>query len=208
MGTQGWCLGLPTLSGNGLCLREPSTTDAKDLADIVNRDSIGRFTEPFPTSRAGWVRFIQRLLADRSAGLSLCYVVTRERTSEIAGLILVRRLELSFRIAECQFLFDKSSWTSGLPTTGLNYALDFAFLDVGIHRLECRSLRSDEVAVLLSAGFAAEGLLRTPSRLSKGFEGQTVWSVLRADWLSQLVVWALAADRHLERGQPGQLLGG
>lgn len=182
---QNWCLGLPTLSGDGLCLREPTTADAADLADIAKRDSIGRFTQPFPASKAGWVRFIQRLLADRFAGLSMCFVVTRQRTSETIGLVLIRRLELSFRIAECQFLLDKSSWISGLATTGLSYALDFAFLDVGLHRLECRSLRSDEAAVLLSAGFTAEGLLRTPSRQTQGFEGQTVWSVLRADWLSR-----------------------
>lgn len=174
--------GLPMLTGGDFCLREFGVADARDLANLVNGETVGHLTQPPPTSTVDGVRFVRRLLADRSAGLSLCYAVTRERAAGIAGLILVRRLELDFRIAECQFLFEKSAWSSGLSLSSLTYAMDFAFRDIGLHRLECRSLTRDEGNILRSAGFVAEGLLRMPSDLDSTFEDQTVWSVLRSEW--------------------------
>ncbi|MCX6552894.1 MAG: GNAT family N-acetyltransferase, partial [Acidobacteria bacterium] len=181
---QSWRLGLPTLSGEGLSLREPTEGDARHLADLVTRDTVWRLTPRAPASTTGWVRFVQRLLADRSAGLGVSYAVTREKTSELVGLILVRRLELKFHIAECQFLFAEAFRCSGLPIASLEYVLDFAFRDTCLHRLECRSLTSDDEAVLRGLGCVAEGLLREACQVREGFADQTIWSMLRADWQS------------------------
>lgn len=176
-----WRQGLPTLSGDGLLLREPTLADASNLADLVARDIVGCFTHRLPVSTSGWVQQIQCLRADRSAGLSVCYVATDERTSEVAGLILVRRLEREFHIAQCEFLFGAASWLSDLPTTSLEYVLDFAFRDIGLHRLECRSLTATEEGLLRSLGFAAEGLLRAACQRKQGAADQTIWSLLRVD---------------------------
>ncbi|MCX6549979.1 MAG: GNAT family protein, partial [Acidobacteria bacterium] len=177
-------LGLPTLSGEGLFLREPTVGDARHLAKLVARDTIWRLTPRAPATTAGWVRLVQRLLADRSAGLGVSYAVTRAETSELIGLVLVRRLELKFHIAECQFLFAEAFRRSGLPSTSLEYVLDFAFRDTSLHRMECRSLTSEDEAILRGLGCVAEGLLREACQVRGGFEDQTIWSMLRADWQS------------------------
>ena len=138
-GAQDWRFGLPTLCGQGLCLREPTTADSKQLAALVTPDTAWRFTPRVPDSDADWARFVERLHADRAAGLSVCYTVIRDETAEVAGLIMVRRFELTFDIAECHFLFGETWRTSALPARSLGYVLDFAFLDIGLHRLEARS---------------------------------------------------------------------
>ncbi len=191
-----WRAGLPTLCGEGLRLREPTMADAERLSTLVTPDAVWRFTPRAPASTAGWTHFVQRLLRDRSAGLGVCYAVTREQAPEDVGLILVRRLELDFKIAECHFLFSESAWRSALPTTSVGYVLDFAFLDIGLHRLEVRSLTSIEDGVLRSLGCVAEGLLREACPLPGGLADQTIWSMLRADWLSN-------SPPSPHRGPPG-----
>jgi RimJ/RimL family protein N-acetyltransferase len=183
-GAQDWRFGLPTLCGQGLCLREPTTADSKQLAALVTPDTTWRFTPRAPDSDADWARFVERLHADRAAGLSLCYAVVREQTAEVAGLIMVRRFGLTFDIAECYFLFSEAWWTSALPARSLGYVLDFAFHDIGLHRLEARSSIGHEGDVLRSLGCVAEGLLRDTCPLQGGLGDETIWSMLRADWLS------------------------
>jgi RimJ/RimL family protein N-acetyltransferase len=183
-GAQEWRLGLPTLYGEGLCLREPTAADATQLSALVTPDAAWRFTPSAPDSDAGWARFVQQLRAERAAGLNVCYAVIREQTAEVTGLIMVRRFELGFRIAECHFLFSEAAWTSALAARSLGYVLDFAFLDIGVHRLEARSSKAHEGDMLRSLGCVPEGLLREACPLPGGFVDETIWSMLRADWLS------------------------
>ncbi|MEW5983842.1 MAG: GNAT family N-acetyltransferase [Acidobacteriota bacterium] len=181
----GWRSGLPVLCGDGLCLREPEPADADSLAGLLSPRTVWPFKNKMPASPAGWVRLIDRLRGDRAAGLGAAYAVVDDRTSELAGLILLRRLELSFRTGECQFLFGEAAWESEVPFTSLGFALDFAFRDIEVHRLEVRALTGHENVVLRGLGLVQEGLLRDAYPLWGGLVSQTIWAMLRAEWLSK-----------------------
>lgn len=199
---QRWRLGLPALYGPGVCLREPEATDAPQLAALLTHGTPWRFTPSAPACGADWTRFVRRLYADRSAGLSICYAVIREQTAEVAGLIMVRRLELGFDIAECHFLFSETSWTSALPARSLGYVLDFVFRDIALHRLEARSSTGCEGDVLQSLGCVAEGHMRQTCPRQGGFADETTWSMLRPDWLSNQLPSPQRGPACSHRGGP------
>lgn len=180
-----WRDGLPLLCGNGLCAREPHGADAEALAAFLTPRTVWPFRAKAPVSPSGWVRLLDRARADRAAGVSALFVIERERSSDPLGLVLIRRLELDFRIAEAQFLFGEEAWESDAPQTGVSFALDFAFRDIGVHRLEARTLTGREGVVLRSLGLVQEGLLRDAYPLWGGLATQTIWALLRREWLSR-----------------------
>jgi RimJ/RimL family protein N-acetyltransferase len=161
------------------------SADADRLVGLVTPQTVWPFRTKPPVSASGWVRLLERLEADRAAGLSVTFAVERERNAEITGLIVIRRLELEFRIAEVQFLFGEAFWESGVPLASLTYALDFAFRDIGVHRVEVRTLTGRENVVLRGLGMVQEGLLRDSYPLWGGLASQTIWAMLRAEWLSK-----------------------
>lgn len=182
-----WRDGLPVLRGDGLCAREPQKTDAAGLTSLLTPRTIWPFRAKAPVSASGWARLLDRSQSDRATGLSALFLVESERSSGVLGLVLIRRLELDFRIAEAQFLFGEEAWESDAPQTGLSFALDFAFRDIGVHRLEARTLTGREGVVLRSLGLVQEGLLRDAYPLWGGLATQTIWAMLRTEWLSRQV---------------------
>lgn len=180
-----WHEGPPALCGDRLCLREPLASDADRLAGLLTPQMVWPFRTKAPVSASGWVRLLERLETDRAAGLSVAFAVERERSAEITGLIVIRRLELEFRIAEVQFLFGEAAWESGDPLTSVTFALDFAFRDIGVHRIEARTLTGRENAVLRGVGMVQEGVLRDAYPLWGGLASQTIWAMLRSEWFSK-----------------------
>ena len=71
----------------------------------------------------------------------------------------------------------------GLMTEALAGVLDFAFDDLGLHRIEAACLPSNEAsrAVLLKLGFAQEGFAREFLRINGAWQDHVLFAILRND---------------------------
>jgi RimJ/RimL family protein N-acetyltransferase len=175
-------MGLPYLIGPGLTLREPDLSDAGPLAALISADSSWRFTARAPADASDFAAFIAWAQAERLAGKRLCYGLVPDGEAHAVGLIMIRRLELDFQIAECGFVLGTPCWPTGLLVTGVTLATDFVLREVGVHRLELRTLTVHEDDVLRRLGAVHEGVLRGSWRTQDGLADQNLWSILDPEW--------------------------
>ena len=181
-----WRQGLPTLRGSGLSVRALRVSDAPSVFAMIATDDVTRFISPPPVSVQGFERFIGCANDDRGVGNGFCFAVVPEDVDVPVGIFQVRRLEPSFETAEWGFALSDKFWGTGLFVASARLALQFLFEQGGIHRLEARTLLSNERGngVLKKLGATREAVLRRGFHKGEHFYDQVLWAILADEWLA------------------------
>ncbi len=179
-----WRSALPTLTGEGITLRELRPADAMSLFAMLSTDEVARFISPPPTTVEGFERFIAWTHRERAAGTYICFGIVPEGLDIAVGLIQMRQLELDFSTAEWGFALGSPYWGSGIFIEGASLALDFAFESVGVHRLEARAAVKNGRGngALRKLGALQEGILRRSFLRNGEYLDQVLWTILHSDW--------------------------
>lgn len=179
-----WRSGLPRLEKDLAALREPRHEDAIDLFQALARADVTRFISPPPSTIEGFERFIAWAHRERAAGSNACLAILSPGTDTAVGLIQIRALEGGFRVAEWGFALAHEMWGTGLFIRSARLALEFAFDDLGVHRLEARAAvrNSRGNAALRKLGAIQEGVLRQAFFRNGEYMDQVLWSLLAQDW--------------------------
>jgi len=179
-----WRLGLPTLQGTLLTLREPHRDDAMSmLAALACRD-VSRFISPPPPSVEGFAKFIAWTQRQRRAGRLITFAVVPRAFETAVGVLQLRSLAPDFGIAEGGFALGADYWGSGMFADGARLAIDFALQVVGTRRLEARAVLQNGRGngALRKLGAVQEGVLRRSFvRDGKHFD-QALWALLADEW--------------------------
>jgi RimJ/RimL family protein N-acetyltransferase len=166
-------------------------SDAPSLFVSLTTDEVARFISPPPTTLDGFERFIGWAHRQRAGGQYICFAVVA-RTSDIAiGLFQIRSLEPDFGNAEWGFAIAYEFWGTGAFVEGAALVVDFAFTILGSHRLEARAatVNGRGNAALRKIGATREGVLRK-SFLRRGeYLDQSLWTILREDWVEAKATW-------------------
>jgi RimJ/RimL family protein N-acetyltransferase len=133
-----WRLGLPTLTGSMVTLREVGTSDAHALYAALTTTDASRFAPPPPPTVDGFERFIEAAQRRRAAGDYACFAVVPHNSEPAVGWFQVRSLEPGFKTAEWDFAFAVEYWGSDVFVDGARLMLDFVFAAIGANRLEAR----------------------------------------------------------------------
>lgn len=179
-----WRDRLPVLRGRSITLRALTVDDAPSLFSMLSVDEVSRFISPPPTTIEGYERFIRWAEAQHRAGQFVCFGVVPDGMSHAIGLFQVRPLETGFATAEWGFAIGSPYWGSGIFIDSAELVLDFAFEQIGVHRLEARSTVQNGRGngALRKVGAVQEGLLRK-SFLKQGvYHDQALWSIIDIDW--------------------------
>jgi ribosomal-protein-alanine N-acetyltransferase len=129
---------LPLLAGESITLRELQLSDAPTLFAMLSTEEVSRFISPPPTTVEGYERFIEWTHKKRVAGELVCFGIVPKGMNEAVGIIQVRSLEKGFGTAEWGFALGSPFWGNGMFVEGAQMVLDFAFEDIGVHRMEAR----------------------------------------------------------------------
>jgi RimJ/RimL family protein N-acetyltransferase len=179
-----WRSGLPTLSNDVVTLRELRLSDAPTLFAMLTTDEVRRFISPPPSDVQGFERFIAWTHAERAAGRYLCFAVLPAGYDVAIGILQVRQLDPGFSTAEWGAALGSQFWGTGLFQEGAQMLIDFAFREVGIHRLEARAAvqngRANGAARKLGA--VQEGVIRQGLWCRGQYHDQLLWSILDEDW--------------------------
>jgi ribosomal-protein-alanine N-acetyltransferase len=180
-----WREGLPVLHLPGVTLREPLLSDADSLWALLATDAVARFMTKPPDSTGGFAQFIAWAQSARLAGRSACFVIVPDGRSDAVGLIQVRQLEPGFGMAEWGFALGQPYWGTGLFLKSARAVVDFAFREIGIHRLEARAAVENGRGngVLRRLGAVPEGVLRQSLISDNRRANQLLWALLADDWL-------------------------
>jgi RimJ/RimL family protein N-acetyltransferase len=179
-----WKEFLPSLSADGLTLREIRQEDAAPLLNLLGSDDVGRFMSPLPPTIDSFGRFVAWNHEQRALGISFCFVVIPDGIDAPVGIIQVRSLESAFVTAEWGFAIGSPFWGSGLFTNSARLVLDFAFGTVGVRRLEARACAENRRGngALRKLGATPEGVIRRAFLWHGKYYDQVLWSLLDCDW--------------------------
>ena len=177
---QDW---LPVLEGRHVTLRALRPSDAASLHGLLTAPEVARFVSTPPPSVDAFERFIVRANRQRTVKY-ICYAVTLKGSDTAIGLFQIRETEPDFQVAEWGFALGSTFWGTGIFEESAQLILQFAFLTLGVHRLEARAaVRNGRGGrALQKVGAIQEGVLRK-SFLSDGeYLDQVLYAIVKDDW--------------------------
>src|SRR5438445_4034271 len=176
----GWRAGLPTLNGSLVTLRDLRMSDAASLHAALTTEAVSRFISPPPTSVEGFEKFIAWTHRQRAAGQYVCFAIVPRNSDHAVGLFQLRALEPGFATAEWGFALAFEFWGTGMFMDGAQLTLDFAFLQIGVHRLEARAAVKNGRgnAALRKVGAFKECTLRRSFLRNDQYLDQNLWTIL------------------------------
>ena len=79
---------------------------------------------------------------------------------------------------------DKTRWSDGLGTDAIRLVVDYAFGELGLHRVELQVDEANGRAIRCyeKVGFVREGLLRDHRRMDGQFSNTVQMSILASEW--------------------------
>ena len=183
-----WRQTLPVLTGAGFTLRELRLSDAPSLLALLTTEEVSRFISPPPTTVDGFERFILWTQRERAAGNYVCFGIVPDDADGAIGIFQLRQLEPGFATAEWGFALGSSFWGTGLFAAGAKLVADFAFDQVGVHRLEARAavLNGRGNGALKKIGANRECILRKSFLRNGEYLDQVLWTILADDWRLKL----------------------
>lgn len=186
-----WRTALPELNGTLATLRELRVADAPSLLTMLTSEEVVQFVPPLPNRVEGFERFILSAQTQRMSGSYACFGVVPKNSDTVAGLFQLRQLEPGFANAEWGFAMAREYWGTGIFLEGAKLVADFAFDDVGVHRLEARvcSRNARGSAAMRKLGATQEGVLRQSFLRDGEYLDRVLWSILREDWYRAKAVW-------------------
>jgi ribosomal-protein-alanine N-acetyltransferase len=182
--TTDWKQGLPTLTAQGVTLRELRPSDAMSLFTMLTTAEVTRFISPPPSTVEGFEKFIAWTLRQRTAGTYACFAVTAKGSDTAIGIFQLRETEPGFGTAEWGFAIGSAFWGRGAFEAGAALMLRFAFDTVGVHRLEARAaVRNGRGnGALVKAGAVQEGVLRKSFLKDGEYLDQVLYAIVAEDW--------------------------
>jgi ribosomal-protein-alanine N-acetyltransferase len=179
-----WRRQLPLLRGRGVTLRELRLSDASSLCALLTTTEVARFISPPPTTVEGFERFIAWTHGQRTAGHYACFAVVPDGVNTAIGIFQLGELDSRFGKAVWGFALGSPFWGTGLFAEGASLALQFAFEEVGVHRLEARAAIKNGRGngALEKIGAVREAVLRRSFHKDGEYLDQNLWTILREDW--------------------------
>jgi RimJ/RimL family protein N-acetyltransferase len=180
-----WRDAAPVLTGEHCALRELQVADAPLLVPVLTDPEVMRFMSPPPATVERFAWFIDWSRREREAGRYLAFALVPHAQAAPVGVLQLRQLEPEFRTAEWGVAMAPKYWGAGLFLDAARLLLDFAFTDLGVHRLEARAAlaNSRSQAAMRKLGAVQEGVLRRSLTTADGQRlDQVLWSLLDEDW--------------------------
>jgi ribosomal-protein-serine acetyltransferase len=100
------------------------------------------------------------------------------------GIFQVRSVAPGFTAAEWGFALGSNFWGGGIFVSSARLVADFAFDQMGVHRLEARAVVENGRAngALRKIGANAEGVLAKSFLHNDAYLDQVVWTITANDW--------------------------
>jgi RimJ/RimL family protein N-acetyltransferase len=148
-----------------LLLKEISAADLNDIHALHSIPEVDEYnTLGLPESIDETRTLLNEWLQKQQSTPRMAYTYTMRiaESGDFIGLIALNILRPKFRNAEVWYKILPSAWGKGFTTEALNRLLNYAFCDLGLHRIEagCAVGNIGSIKVLEKVGFTREGSKR------------------------------------------------
>lgn len=173
-----------------LYFRKVSIDDLVYIHELHSLPETDRFnTLGIPETIHVTERIINEWLFEQNAKPQIAYVfcLCLADTNQFIGLIGLRIGKPNYKTAEVWFKIHLNYWNKGYTTEALAKLLEFAFKDLGLHRIEagCAVENIASVKVLEKAGMIREGIKRKKLPIRGEWKDNYFYAILDEDFLSK-----------------------
>jgi ribosomal-protein-alanine N-acetyltransferase len=180
-----WGLHLPTLRAPRLTLRTLTEPDVADVLAVFSDPLVLRYWDgPLITTQQDAMQYIERIHYGFRRRELMQWAIADAATDAVIGTCTLTHLSTTHERAEVGFALRQMRWGQGLGSEAVTTAIDFAFQELGLHRIEAdvdprneRSLR-----LLDRLGFHREGHLRERYYMNGERQDAVMMAVLKAEW--------------------------
>ena len=182
-----WGLHLPTLREPRLTLRTLTEADVADVLAVFSDPLVLRYWDgPLITTQQDAMQYIERIHYGFRRRELMQWGIADAATDAVIGTCTLTHLSVTHERAEIGFALRQTRWGQGLGSEAVSAAIDFAFREMGLHRIEAdvdprneRSLR-----LLERLGFHREGYLRERYYMNGERQDAVMMAMLRTEWQS------------------------
>ena len=184
-----WGLHLPALRAPRLTLRTLIEADVAEVLAVFSDPLVLRYWDgPLITTQQDAMQYIERIHYGFRRRELMQWGIADAATDAVIGTCTLTHLSTTHERAEVGFAIRQTRWGQGLGSEAVTTAIDFAFQELGLHRIEAdvdprneRSLR-----LLDRLGFQREGHLRERYYMNGERQDAVMMAVLRAEWKSKI----------------------
>ncbi len=171
------------LQGPHIQLTALEDTDLTALLPFFQDLSVLRYYLPTTARPLNRIQ-LERLLKDWNDGVEN-YVFAIRSSGKTCGIFNLDGLDWANGHAEIGIaITDKLIRGQGLASEALSVMLDYAFNELGMHRLWCRIIDGNDPSTRLfeKTGFRREGRLRHHVLRSGAYRDMLIYGLLKSDW--------------------------
>jgi ribosomal-protein-alanine N-acetyltransferase len=181
------------LEGNRVALRAPRAVDIPELRALIarNADHLRPWspspppgTNPLGLAELG--RTIAKQRREWKLGAAYVFVaILRYGREPIAGRVALTSVTRGpWQSAQVGYWLDAASGGRGLMTECVGLALDFAFEDLGLHRVQAAVMPRNAASrrILAKCGFREEGYAERYLRIGGRWEDHVIYGLTAEEW--------------------------
>ncbi|HYC05300.1 MAG TPA: GNAT family protein [Azospirillaceae bacterium] len=178
------------LEGVRVYLRPPQPKDWRDWATLRerSREFLAPWEPTWPSdalTRASFLRRVRRQAAEWRSDEGYGFLVFDRATDRVAGGIGLTNVRRGVaQMGTMGYWVGKPYARQGFTTEAARLVLDFAFNQLGLHRIEAACIPTNEPSrgVLEKVGFQHEGYARGYLRIDGRWADHLLFGILRDEW--------------------------
>ncbi|MBD2462636.1 GNAT family N-acetyltransferase [Oscillatoria sp. FACHB-1407] len=164
-------------------IRKPTEDDWQALLVLHQASQEFHFPWAFPAlTEEGCKAYIRRCQNDDFEGLLICH---RESDRIVGVANLSQIFYKAFQNAYLGYYGSAEFAGQGLMTEGLRLVIDYAFFNLGLHRLEANVQPENQrsIALIQRLGFTEEGFSRRYLYINGAWRDHERWALTVEDWV-------------------------
>ncbi|MCB1049337.1 MAG: GNAT family N-acetyltransferase [Acidobacteria bacterium] len=179
---------LPDLPAERLVLRWLVQSDVSDLFEIFSDPQAMRYwSSPPMTDPRQAEQLVANIQAFYEQGSLFQWGIQHLTDNRIIGTCTLNHIDLAQGRADVGYALHPQYWGQGLMREALNRLFQYAFLALGLRRLEADvdPRNTPSISILKRMGFQQEGLLRERWQVEGEIQDSAIFGLLRREWESK-----------------------
>lgn len=123
---------------------------------------------------------VERWVSNYSSDSYFHWVIEWKETGELIGTINLGNMEKACQMSDTCYMLSPKYWNRGIMTEVLAGVLDYAFDEIGLHRVQAEVFEENEasVAVLKKCDMTLEGVARKKYMKNGKYIDTALWAII------------------------------
>lgn len=177
---------IPTLTTERLTLRRMKTADASDMYEYSRLPAVTEYLlwDPHrsPEQTKDYLHYVQKCYR---AGDFYDWAVISNKDKKMIGTCGFTTLDFNHNCAEIGYVLNPDYWGCGIAAEAVRRVMDFAFMELNIHRIEAKYIIGNENSrrVMEKCGMSFEGVRRSSMFIKGDYRDIGVCSILYDEYM-------------------------